>query len=577
MTKNKWIMRFIKPYKNFFICEFFCITLMTTVGSILPYMNGKLVNAAFYDKDMHAFIKLCILYAGIMLFHQLVISAIATFIRAHLMTGFVFDIRRAVFKKILHKKGTDLQGMYSGDMVSRINYDTYDFMDLIFNSGIRGWASILNIVYSVGFMCCYNIYLGIYTVAIVPIVVFASRYYKKKLKAISKDIARERGKLSSYLFEVVKSMQELKVLNACKNVIHTYSKRTKMIDKMEVEKGRIGIQSEQINTFIVLIARLILFVICAYCVVEGRMLLGAFVAAISYFNRAVANFDAINSHIVDIGRQSVSIQRVIDILNDKDEEYNEEIPPQKINHGEIEFNNVVFSYNDNKCILDRVNLKISAGSVIGLVGKSGVGKTTFCNLLYKLYVVDRGEILIDGVNINTYNLHSLRSQIGIVHQEPTLYEGTLRYNLSLADNSDEDEQLICALKKVALYDWYLTLSDGLNTYLGTNENGMSGGQKQRLAIARIFIKDPKIFIFDESTSSLDSQNEFIIRDIISNLSKERTVIIISHRLSTIKNCDKIIVLADGKITGFDTHDYLIKNNKDYINLFNKACSKGEMI
>lgn len=215
---------------------------------------------------------------------------------------------------------------------------------------------------------------------------------------------------------------------------------------------------------------------------------------------------------------------------------------------------------------------MNAGSVIGLVGKSGVGKTTFCNLLYKLYVVDRGEILIDGVNINTYNLHSLRSQIGIVHQETTLYEGTLRYNLSLLDNSDEDERLLCALK-----NWYLTLSDGLNTYLGTNENGMSGGQKQRLAIARILIKDPKILIFDESTSSLDSQNEFIIREIINDLSKERTVIIISHRLSTIKNCDKIVVLADGKITGFDTHDHLIKNNKDYINLFNKACSKGETI
>ncbi len=576
MTKNEWIIRFIKPYKFFFICELICITLMTTVGSILPYMNGKLVNAAFYDRNMAAFIRLCIIYATIMIIHQLVISAIATFIRTHLITGFVFDIRRAVFKKVLHKRGSDLQGMYSGDMVSRINNDTYDFMDLIFNSGIRGWASILNIVYSVGFMCYYSIHLGIYTIAIVPIVVFASKYYKMKSKAISKDIARERGELSSYLFEVVKNMQELKVLNACKNVIHIYSKRTKMISKMEVEKGKISIQSEQTNAFIVLIARLILYVICAYCIVDGRMLLGAFVAAISYFDRAVTNFDAMNGHIIDIGRQSVSIQRVIDILNDKDEEYNEEIPSQNIINGEIEFNDVVFSYNDNNHILDGVSIKISAGSVIGLVGKSGVGKTTFCNLLYKLFVVDSGEILIDGVNVNNYNLHNLRSQIGIVHQENIIYEGTLRYNLLLSNNQDEDERLISTLKKVALYDWFLTLPDGLDTFIGLNVNGMSGGQKQRLAIARILIKNAKILIFDESTSSLDSQNEIIIREVINNLSKERTVIIISHRLSTIKKCDKIIVLTEGKITGFDTHDYLIENNKEYIDLFSKACLKGEM-
>lgn len=550
---------------------------MTTVGSILPYLNGKLVNAAFYDKDMNGFIKLCLIYTLIMIIHQLVISGIASFIRTHLITGFVFDIRRAVFNKVLHKEGSDLQGMYTGDIVSRINNDTYDFMDLIFNSGIRGWASILNIVYSVGFMCYYSIYLGIYTVAIVPIVVFSSKYFKKKAKSISRDIAEESGELSSFLFEVVKNLQEIKILNGCKNVIHTYSKRNKKIAKMEVEKGKVSIQSTQTNAFIVLSTRLLLYIICAYCIVNGRMLLGAFVAAISYFDRAVSNFEALNGHIIDIGRQSVSIQRVVDILNDKEEKYNEEIPFQKICKGEIEFKDVVFSYNDNKIILDRINLKIAPGSIVGLVGKSGVGKTTFFNLLYKLFVVDSGEILIDGVNVNKYNLHCLRNQIGIVHQENVIYEGTLRYNLSLSNKPDKDELLISTLKKVAMYDWFLNLSDGLETIIGINGNGMSGGQKQRLAIARILLKNPKILLFDESTSSLDSQNEFIIREVISNISKERTVIIISHRLSTICNCEQIIVLSEGKIVGFDTHNNLIENNKDYIELFCKDCLEEDTV
>jgi ABC-type multidrug transport system fused ATPase/permease subunit len=550
---------------------------MTLTNLIYPYLNGKIVNIAFYDKDMTAFLNLCFIYAGILFFNQFVVTTLNNLISSHLMTGFVFDIRRALFKKILRKKGKDLSGMYSGDMISRMNNDTTDIMNLIFWSGLWGYSNLLHIIFAVCFMFYYNFLLGAITVVLVPVVFFTSKHFKNKSQNVNKDISKEQGKLSSYLFEIMKNLQEIKILSACKKVKSFYLSKTTSINKMIVESGRIDVTTERVNSFVSLIAQLVIFLICAYFIVKGQMQLGVFVAAVSYFNMAVNFFSSINGKIVDVGKQIVSVQRVVDILNENEEDYKESQPAKQIKDGTIEFNNVTFGYTENKHVLKGINLRIDAGSTIGIVGKSGAGKTTMANLLYKLYNVDGGELLIDGMNVNEYNLRSLRSQVGIVHQEAILYDNTLRYNLSFTNNKDNDDALLEAIKKVALYDVFLSLPNGLDTLLGTDGQELSGGQKQRLAIARILVKNPKILIFDEATSFLDSQNEEIIRNVMSDMSKDRTVIIIAHRFSTIRNCDKIAVLADGVVIGYDTHDELIKSNKTYIDLFREQCIGGDVV
>lgn len=577
MTKKQWVIKFMWMHKWVFLCGFIITTLMTTVNMIYPFLNGKIVNIAFYDKDMSAFLNLCFIYAGILFFNQFVVATLNNLISSQLMTGFVFDIRRALFKKILHKKGKDLSGMYSGDMISRMNNDATDIMNLVFWSGLWGYSNFLHIVFAVGFMFYYNVFLGAFTVVLVPVVFFASKHFKQQSRNINKDISKEQGQLSSYLFEIVKNLQEIKILNASKKVTRFYLRKTTSINKMNVESGRIDVTTERVNSFITLIAQLVIFIICAYFIVNGQMQLGVFVAAVSYFNMAVTYFSSINGKIVDIGRQNVSLQRVVDILNESEEDYKESYSPKQIKDGRLEFNNVTFGYTKGRNVLNGFNLRVDAGSTIGIVGKSGAGKTTMGNLLYNLYNVDGGELLIDGLNVNEYNLQSLRSQVGMVHQETILYDNTLRYNLSFTNNKDNDEALMEAIKKSALYDVFLTLPNGLDTLLGADGQELSGGQKQRLAIARILVKNPKILIFDEATSFLDSQNEALIRNVLSDKSKDRTLIIIAHRFSTIKNCDKIAVLADGAVIGFDTHDVLIKSNETYIDLFYEQCIGGEAV
>lgn len=570
-------MKFMLMHKWVFLCGFMITTLMTMVNLIYPFLGGKMINIAFYDKDMSAFLDLCLVYAGILLFNQFVVATLNNLISSQMMTGFVFDIRRALFNKILHKKGKDLSGMYSGDMISRMNHDATDIMNLVFWSGLWGYSNLLHILFAVCFMFYYNVLLGAFTVVLVPAVFFASKYFKTRAQQVNKELRAEQGKLSSYLFEIVKNLQDVKILSAGKKVTSTYLRKTAAIHKMNVENGRIGVTTERVNAFITLAAQLLIFIICAYFIVKGQMQLGVFVAAISYFNMAVNYFSSINGKITDVWGQRVSLQRVVDILNEDEEDYRENQPPQPIKEGLIEFNNVTFGYSEDRQVLNGFNLRVDAGSTIGIVGRSGAGKTTMGNLLYNLYQVDSGELLIDGVNVNDYNLHSLRSQVGIVHQETILYDQTLRYNLSFTNLKDNDEALIEAIKKAALYDVVMTFPDGLDTLLGTGGQELSGGQKQRLAIARILVKNPKILIFDEATSFLDSRNEALIRKVMRELSQDRTLIIIAHRFSTIQSCDRIAVLADGVVKGYDTHDVLIKGNPTYIDLFSEQYAGGEAV
>ena len=567
LHRKHWILKFVKLHKWIWVCGFLVTTIMTLINLSFPFLNGKLVDIAFYEKNIKLFLKLSVVYMGILFFNQFIVASLNNIISSQLMTNFVFDIRRVLFKKIIHKKGESLAEIYSGDMVNRMNGDTTDFMNLLFWNGIWAYSNILHIVFSLGFMFYYNIVLGVIALVWVPVVFYTSEYFKKKSEKINKEILEKQGKLSSYLFEFINNVKEVEILNARKYVTQHYIKYTAEISRIKIDLEKVTIISERSNSLLMLIAELSIFIISAFFITSNRMALGGFVASITYFEMAVTYFSSINMKIFDVGKQLASIQRVVDILDEDEEDYNEAGINQTIS-GNIEFKCVSFGYS-NKNILNGINLKIQKGSTIGIVGKSGEGKTTLVNLLCKLYNVDDGEILIDGYNIKDYNLHNLRDQIGVVQQEIIIYNDTLRYNLCFHYSKENDNDLIEALKKAALYEFFLTLKDGLDTVLGFDGQELSGGQKQRIAIARIFVKNPKILIFDEATANLDTQNEEYIRNMIDIVSKNRTTIIIAHRLSTIKNCDKIAVLEEGKIQAFDSHSKLICSNETYINLFNR--------
>lgn len=405
MTAGQWVIKFMRMHRWVFVCGFLVTTVMTLVNLSYPFLGGRMINIAFYDQDLSAFMNLCLVYGGILLFNQFIVATLNNLISSHLMTGFVFDIRRALFRKILHQQGKDLSGMYSGDLISRMNRDATDIMNLVFWSGLWGYSNLLHIVFAVGFMFYYHVLLGVFTVVLVPAIFLASRYFKQRALSVNRDLAEEQGRLSSYLFEIVANMREIKLLNAGKQAANTYLRKTVSIHGMNVENGRIEVTTERVNAFISLAAQLLLFLICAYLIAEGRMPLGVFVAAASYFNMAVTYFSSINSKITDAWRQTISLQRVAGILNQEEEDYRADLPPVLIQKGTVEFRDVRFGYTEGRPVLDGFNLRVEGGSTIGIAGRSGAGKTTIGNLLYNLYNVDDGELLIDGVNVQEMNLH----------------------------------------------------------------------------------------------------------------------------------------------------------------------------
>lgn len=313
-----------------------------------------------------------------------------------------------------------------------------------------------------------------------------------------------------------------------------------------------------------------LFIILGIVLLRYNMITGAsFLVIYMYKSRAVYFLDDINNLYRDYKSFNLSLERLYELIDDT------KYPKEKFGttklkniQGSIEFKNVSFGYDDNQ-VLKRVSFKINSCETIGIVGKSGVGKTTIINLINKLYNANEGSILIDETNINDITEESLRENISTITQNPYIFNVSIKDNLKIANPKATDKEIKEKCQLCALDEYINTLPKKYNTLVGENGVILSGGLKQRLAIARAILKNSKILILDEATSSLDNETQDYIHHSIKKIRKDYTIIIIAHRLSTVIDCDKILVIDDGKIVGFDTHENLIKSNKVYKRLYKK--------
>jgi subfamily B ATP-binding cassette protein MsbA len=318
------------------------------------------------------------------------------------------------------------------------------------------------------------------------------------------------------------------------------------------------------------IAIAIVVFFAGYRSTQGAITLGEFVsflAALMLAYQPVRSLAGIN---IGIQEGIAAAKRIYEIIDEKNEIYNDENSPSlKLQNASIEFIDVSFTYPDGTLALKKLSTNIKGGTKIGLVGVSGSGKTTFLNLIPRFYHLTNGSILIDGQNINNVNLKSLRKKISLVSQDVILFDDTIKSNILYGNSNATDEQLIQACKFSAAQDFIEDLPNKYETIIGENGIKLSGGQKQRLSIARAILKDSSIILLDEATSSLDSESESIIQKAIENLTKNKTTIIIAHRLSTVMNCDKILVFENGKIVEEGKHEFLVNNSSIYKRLYDK--------
>lgn len=551
-----------------FIGVFLIIVVTTAIVAFYPYLFGKLIDALFYDKNISMFVKIVLIYLIIYIINQILHYRLDIMV-AKLGIQYSFDIKKNLLHKVLTYKSRDLSSLNTGDIISRVNKDADKPLNFIYHDIFYGLSAFMDFLMCFGIIAFINSTLAIIMLIMSLVAFLLSKYFEAKLAPLYKNIIKQRAKNSNWLFEVLNGMRDLKLIFSVDRCFDKYMKTETEIVDFSYRIAKKEIMAERVNDGVKLISTIIIYFFAAAFIIQNMLTLGGLVACVDYFNRMMLMMDRIYTRIFRVSKRMASIDRVMEIEDfdsENDLSSNEQFD---IAEGEVVFDEVIFAYEDNKKVLDQINLSIRPGEKIALVGRSGEGKSTIAQLICRLYEVNQGEIRIDGKNINEIDVHSLRRQIGIVNQNAAIFSNTIRYNLIFSNKKERDHEIWEVLKQVEMDKVIAQLPEGLDTYLTSAGLALSGGQYQRLAIARAYLKKAAIMIFDESTSAIDGHTEESIIQSWNEMFKNHTVIVIAHRFSTIMNCDRVAVLENGKIVAYDIHDTLINTCESYRKLFYK--------
>ena len=553
-------------YKPRMLFLLFCIIATSFVGTTYPYIFGMLVDQVFYHHNKAMFLKIVLIYGVIYLAEQALHFGL-NMTWAYLMTRFLFDIRSKLFAKLLHLPAGTLSNLRSGEMIARIDHDSGEFMEFIHWNVFYVIAALLRLSMSLTFVAWLSWKLALLMFVTVPLSVFFSRYVANRYKSIYADNREKYGSFINWVMEMLNGLRELRLLAATKTANRSFTDKAAAVARSRVIIGWTELVSGRINAFIILVANISLYVYAGYLVINGDTTVGAFVAIVDYFNTMSASLRYLNDASMRIKNNMTCINRVVELLNEPTEQ---NIPLAQALHvggGQIDFENVTFGYGDGSQVLKDFSLRVNAGSRVAFVGRSGAGKSTIISLLLRMYAVETGKVQVDGQNVNDVTMKSLRQQIGVINQDALMFDGSLRFNLQLGNFDCTDEEIMSACEQARIADFVCSQPAGLDTVIGKAGIGVSGGQKQRLSIARILLKNPKILIFDEATSALDYETEEMIRENWQTLCAGRTVIIIAHRLSTVIDAQMVAVLENGSISACGNHEDLLASCAEYQALF----------
>lgn len=412
-----------------------------------------------------------------------------------------------------------------------------------------------------------NILIGIYVLIINLIYVYFSNYCNLKSIYYLQDQKKYADNLTNLLQQILSGLKDIKCYNLSSKLNKKFDKYRKDWQNSYYLKRKYYFLKQTIGTFIIEFGKILLYIFLILLVIDNKISLTIFILLISYYEKLQSGVKEIMNRDASIKEESVSMYRIIDIISYKRDSLKMNNSYKNNNLlGNIEFRNVSFKYNEVP-ILKEVSFKIEPNKINTIVGKSGAGKTTIFNLLLKFYEVDKGSILFDNVNIYEYNENLYNSSIAVVNQDTFIFNMSIRENLSLVDSNKKRQIDVC--KKVGIHEFIMTLPNGYNTVIKENGINISGGQKKLISLARALLMKTKILLFDEVTSSLDPATTSHIINLLDDLKKNYTILIITHNKQIMKKSDQLIIIDKGKIVGTGTHNELIKNNKKYKELVNR--------
>ncbi|MGB5823119.1 MAG: ABC transporter ATP-binding protein [Proteocatella sp.] len=563
----KRLSRYYKPHKKLFILDFGSAFIMSLMDLFFPLVVSYAINTLLPNNRIHEFFQfltiLLILYCV-----RFATNYIVHFVGHVMGTRIEHDMRRDLFNHIQTLSFNYFDNTKKGKIISRIVNDLNDISEFAHHAPEDIFISITTIIGSFIVMFHINPKLAVVTFAPIPVLIWFTVSKNIKMK---RTFRKMREKIADVNAQIDDSISGIRVVKAFANEdyeIEKFARGNQYFKETKEESYKI---MAEYFTGVEFLSNIISLLVLAYggiLIMKSEAQYGDVVGFLLYVNILLAPIKRFAT-LIELFQKGMSgferFCQTMDIRPDIDDSESAiDIPEVK---GEIRFENITFAYDDFKTVIDNLTLHVSPGEQLAVVGPSGSGKSTLLNLVPRFYNLKSGSISIDGKDINDIKLASLRGSIGIVQQDVVMFAGSIKDNIIYARLDSTDEEVFEAAKKANALEFIEKLEHGFNTYIGERGVKLSGGQKQRIAIARIFLKNPKILILDEATSALDNESEKLVQDALFELSKGRTTLIIAHRLSTIKRADRIVVLTENGIEEEGTHTQLLEKHGIYDKLY----------
>lgn len=563
----KRFIRYYKPYKKLFILDLLAAFLVSACDLFYPMITRNIINDVIPNKQ----IKLLFVFAVVLTLIFLIKAGLNYFMQywGHVVgVRMQADMRRDLFDKLQDMPNKYFDNNKTGVIMSRIINDLLDISELAHHGPEDLFISLVMLVGSFIILCTINVPLTIITFAIIPFLLFYTIHKRNKMKKAFKETRVKTGEVNATIENSISGVRVTKSFGNKAYEMEKFDKSNGIFKKAREHAYKAMAEYFSGMFFLVDMLELIVLIAAGYFTYLGKINIGDFAAYLLYIKmflqpiRKLINFNEMFQNGMS------GFERYEEIMNEENEKEIPNAKEFKDVKGKITIKDITFRYDNKESILENFNLDIEAGKMVALVGPSGGGKTTICNLIPRFYDYESGQIFIDDVDISTVTLKSLRENIGIVQQDVFLFTGTIKENIMYGNPNATDEEVIEAAKNACLHDFIMGLEDGYDTFIGERGVKLSGGQKQRISIARVFLKNPAILILDEATSALDNVTEYEIQKALEELSKDRTTLVVAHRLSTVKNSDEIVVLTDKGIEERGTHEELMKLGGVYSNLHN---------
>ena len=571
---KRWI-KYAGPYKKYFILGPVCMIVEVLGEVLLPSLYANILNRGIVGKNIGYIVFIC----AMMVLTAVVMMAGGVggaYFGAKAAVNFAGDVRRDVFAKVQKFSFANIDKFSAGSLVTRLTNDVtqvMNFVNMLLRMCLRAPGMLIGALIM---LIIRAPHLALVLAVTIPVLLGIQVLL---IRAAFPRFKNMQAKIDALNTDVQENLVNVRV-------VKSFVREDFEQQKFDTANGNLkqaGLSALRLMTMIMPMMMLIMnltMVVVIWVggreVVAGTMLWGDLSAYITYITQILMSLMMVSMLFLISSRSLASANRIAEVLDEKIDITDENAPraDKVVEQGDVEFRDVSFRYykNSEGLVLDHINLKIRHGQTVGVIGSTGCGKSTLVSMIPRLYDVDAGEVLVDGVNVRDYNLNHLRSGVGMVLQKNVLFSGTIDENLRWGDEDADHETVVAAAKSAQADGFVSAMPRGYDTLLEQGGANVSGGQKQRLCIARALLKKPRILILDDSVSAVDTATEALIRCAFANELKDSTKIIIAQRITSVMEADMIVVMDDGRITGIGTHDQLMQNNEEYREIYESQMS-----